>query len=313
MLTKLTNTDAREITATLVAGESTGRSGSGQVLTLIVDTDVEHVDAVRENALEAGRLHPSRVLLIVRDPDGSHRQGSVADDETDSGIDAEILNGDDLPGEMVTLWLSGDAEQHASSVVRPLLLAELPIVIWWPNNPPENLDEHELSYLTRRKIVECGQADDQLAALEHFVAHHRHGQTDLGWARLTRWRALLVAMLDNVQSPVRAARISAPLDLAPAAIMQAWLRNQLKVDVEWEASEGPGLTGVTFETDAGEVSLHRDNDTEGIAKVPNNAPVTVALTRRRTRELLGEELTRLAGDAMFDAVIGELKKLQAGS
>lgn len=307
MLTKLTNTDAREITATLVAGERTGRAGSGQVLTLIVDTDVEHYDDVRGNALEAGRLHPSRVLLIVREPNAIHRHAPV-DDEVDTGIDAEVLNGDDLPGEMVTLWLSGDAERHASSVVRPLLLPELPLAIWWPGAPPENLEDHDLAFLTQRQLVECGKAEDQMAALRNFAEHHRHGQTDLGWARLTRWRALLVAMLDHVQSPVRSAKISAPLDLAPGAIMQAWLRMQLQVDVDWEASAGPGLTGVSFETEAGEVSLKRVTATEGLAKLPNSEPVKVALARRRTRELLGEELTRLAGDQMFDAVIAEINQ-----
>lgn len=308
MLTKLTNTDAREITAALVAGAKAGRAGSAQVLTLIVDTDADFADKVQADALEAGRLHPSRVILIVRDPKAKHRSKSIPTDETDTGIDAEILNGEDLPGEMVTLWLSGAAEEHASSVVLPLLLPELPVVLWWPGAPPADVAGHELANLTNRQILESDRAEDELAALKTLAESHQPGQTDMSWTRLTRWRALLVAMLDNSQMPVKSATIKAPKTLAAAALLQAWLKLKLKVDVTWEDGEGPGLQSVTFSTNEGEMSLTRHSDTEGVAALPGRQPATVALARKKTRELIGEELARLDGDPMLDAVLKRIAR-----
>jgi glucose-6-phosphate dehydrogenase assembly protein OpcA len=57
---------------------------------------------------------------------------------TPSRLDAEIHSGEAGPSQTVLLRMYGDLGQHAESVVRPLLSADTPVLVWWPGEaqPP---------------------------------------------------------------------------------------------------------------------------------------------------------------------------------
>jgi glucose-6-phosphate dehydrogenase assembly protein OpcA len=66
-----------------------------------------------------------------------------------------------------------------------------------------------------------------------------------------------------------------------------------------EVSDGPGITGVTFETEGGEVTISRPDGRTATLSREGQPDRHVALHRRDTAELLAEELRRLNPDEVY--------------
>ena len=88
--------------------------------------------------------------------------------------------------------------KHADSVVLPLLLPDSPVAIWWPHDPPADPAADPLGALAKRRITDAAEVHrGKTKALETQCASYVAGNTDLAWTRLTPWRALLAASLDQ--------------------------------------------------------------------------------------------------------------------
>ena len=103
-----------------------GSPAQGMVLTLIIVCDESEYTRAMEASMAAGREHPSRILLVV-----------TAGGRTAS-LDAEVHIGEGTPGEVVVIRMHGAVAAHPASVVRPLLLPDSPVVIWWPGKAPRS-------------------------------------------------------------------------------------------------------------------------------------------------------------------------------
>ncbi len=289
---RLENTDAHQINERLFALRKEGQSASGQVLTLVVNTPADGFEQAMAQAQEAGALHPSRILIAIR---GMHNE---------AGLNAEIHTSASAT-EVITLEFSGEVDEHATSVLLPLLLPELPVVIWYPTSAPQELATCDMRVLSDRLIVDSTAAEDPIAAVHRLAAEHGAGTTDMAWTRLTRWRALLVAALDQARAPVTAAAVVGPASSAPSELLAAWLESKLQVPVSRPSvtSDYPGLHAVQLSTPAGEINLRRTSPIEAILELPGQPDRPVALARRTSQQLLTEELTRLTGDDIFDELM----------
>src|ERR1700749_15785 len=137
----LTDTTTGAIAEALTDARSRlGGAALGMVLTLVVETDeAAQYDAMRA-ANEAGPGHPSRGLgVITRRPNAESR------------LDAEIRVGEGTPGETVLLRMYGPLGQHADSVIAPLLVPDVPVVTWWPGQPPGDPSQSPLGALAQRR------------------------------------------------------------------------------------------------------------------------------------------------------------------
>lgn len=292
--------DMRDTTAGKVARalldwhHELGNSGSGMVHTFVVATDRDDFDQAYQAALAANREHPSRILIVVRDPQAA------------DGLDASIHTETDARGDVIVLTMRGRTVEHPGSVLRPLLVPDLPVVVWWPNEAPANLLEDRIGKLANRRITDALGADDPSQAIVDRAYYHSAGDTDLAWTRTTSWRALLAAALDQVRAPVTGAMVEGATDNAPAALLAAWLRMKLDVDVTVEQSEGPGITAVVLETGQGEVAIRRSDGMQALYRVPGQPDRQVALKRRDVNELITEELRRMDDDVVFGEVLAEL-------
>ena len=115
----------------------------GMVLTLIIVADEkEYADALQAS-MEAGREHPSRILLVVTN---SSRTPT---------LDAEVRIGEGTPGEVIVVRMSGAIAAHPASVIRPLLLPDSPVVIWWPGKVPGQSGDDELAQLAGRRLTDA--------------------------------------------------------------------------------------------------------------------------------------------------------------
>src|ERR1700744_3060901 len=163
----LTDTTTGAIAEALTDARSRlGGAALGMALTRVVQTDeAAQYDAMRA-ANEAGREHPSRVLgVITRRP------------KAESRLDAEIRVGEGTPGEPVLLRMYGPLGQHADSVIAPLLVPDVPVVTWWPGEPPVVPSESPLGTLAQRRVTGRGCRTASPNRLPTLARGHPAGAT----------------------------------------------------------------------------------------------------------------------------------------
>lgn len=285
----LADTSAREVAAALIDARRSVGSASGLVLTLLIVTSDEHFDDALEAAKASATAHPSRVIVVTYA------------DGPEPYLDAAIEVGEGLPGDLVVLRLHGELRHHGDSVCLPLLLPDSPTIAWWPNEAPDNLSADPIGSLADRRITDAaGSADPQLALVRR-ARNHAPGDIDLAWTRLTRWRALLAAALDQSPAVVTGALVRSAPDNAPATLLAAWLADRLGIDVQRLDGDDPGVNEVVLTTGRGDVTIRRSREGVAIYQVPGEPRRTVALRRRPLTDLLTEELQRLDADDVFEA------------
>lgn len=290
MTTELTGTTSSEV-ADLIAREArrTGAGLVGMVLTLVVATDERgSYDAVRA-ASDAAMEHPCRILAVVpRAPKEKPR------------LDAEVGVGTRAnPGETVVLRLYGHLGDHADSVVLPLLLPDAPVVVWWPGAAPDVPADSPLGGLGDRRVTDAAESARPLAALKARLTCLAPGDTDLAWTRLTPWRALLAAALDEPYDPIVSGVVAAARGNPSAVLLAAWLSSRLGVEVAVKSSRGPGITEVRLVSQRGDVVISRPDGRRAVLARPGQPDRGVALPRRATADLLAEELRRLDADEVY--------------
>ena len=266
-----------------------GGPASGMVLTLIIVTDeAAQYDAVRA-ASQAGREHPSRIIAVItRKP------------MAESRLDAEIRVGETSPGEIILLRMYGPLGQHADSVVAPLLVPDVPVVTWWPDEPPPLAPRADpLGAVAQRRVTDAAASEAPHDMLLALAKAYRPGDTDLSWARATSWRSLLAATLDQPYPTLICGEVLAEPANPTADLIAAWLGVRLGIEIQRGESEGPGITEVSFDTPEGTVALSRPDGRNATLVWPGRPERRVALHRRDTADLIAEELRRLEPDEVY--------------
>ncbi|MEU4211997.1 glucose-6-phosphate dehydrogenase assembly protein OpcA [Streptomyces sp. NPDC026206] len=296
----LTDTTASKINNALVQGRrAIGTPAIGMVLTLVIVTDEEHAYDALKAANEASREHPSRKLVVIKRVSRSPR------DRAQARLDAEVRVGTSAgTGETVVLRLYGEVIDHAQSVVLPLLLPDAPVVVWWPVASPIDPEKDPLGALAQRRVTDTYAAEDPVTELAARAASYSPGDTDLAWARITPWRSMLAAALD--QQPdieVTSAEVECEPYNPSGELLAMWLADRLGVTARRTVSEGPGLTAVRLETRSGVITLDRADGSLATLSMRGQPDRAVALKRRDTAELLAEELRRLDPDLIYESAL----------
>jgi glucose-6-phosphate dehydrogenase assembly protein OpcA len=300
MSIELTGTNASKIASALLAERrKAGSPAMGMVLTLVVVTDEgDHYDAMKA-ARAVSREHPSRVLGVIR------RSARGA-----ANLDAEIKIGEGGSGEQVLLRMSGELAKHPESVVLPLLLPDSPVVCWWPSKAPEDPRNDPLGVLAQRRITDMAAIErGRTSAMVTQARNYADGNTDLSWTRLTPWRALLAAALDQYPARIKGGSVSAEKANPSADLLVAWLTDRLKVPIDRVNSKGPGITDVKLVTGGGAITITRPDGLLAQFSIPNAPNRPVALKRRELAELLAEECRRLDPDDVYRETVERLCKI----
>ncbi|MGQ4429810.1 MULTISPECIES: glucose-6-phosphate dehydrogenase assembly protein OpcA [unclassified Streptomyces] len=295
----LTDTTASKINKALVKGRrAIGTPAVGMVLTLVVVTDEENAYDALKAANDASHEHPSRTLVVIKRVSRSSRN------RTQSRLDAEVRVGADAgSGETVVLRLYGEVSDHAQSVVLPLLLPDAPVVVWWSVDAPRDPANDPLGALSQRRVTDSYAAEKPVDELRSRAESYEPGDTDLAWARITPWRSMLAAALDQVSSEIVSAEVAGEESNPSVELLAMWLADRLHVHVRRAVSAGPGLTQVRLETTGGPITLHRSDGAMATLALPGQPDRAVALKRRETSELLAEELRRLDPDETYASAL----------
>lgn len=296
METSLESTTSSEIARAMVKARiAAGSPAMDMVLTALVITDNETVGGALRTAATLSREHPSRVLgIVLGDGRGAPR------------VDAKIRVGENSAGESVLLRLSGPLVKHADSVVLPLLLPDSPVVAWWPRNAPTNPSADPIGRLAQRRLTDAESSDAPVRALKNTARHYAPGDTDLVWTRLTPWRALLAAALDQSSGKVKHGVVEFKPGNPVATLLIAWLESRLRVPITERRGEMDQISKVVLEMADGEVCIERIDSTSCHFSVPGSSVREVPLGRRTLAELLAEDLRRLDPDETYAATIKHL-------
>lgn len=280
--------------------ERVGAATMGRVLTLII---APGSDALLDESIAAANFasqeHPARVIVVLR---------NGADDAAPR-LDAQLrMFGDAGAGEVVVLRLSGPLAEHADAVVVPFLLPDIPVVAWWPDIAPSIPADDPLGQLAIRRITDATNDADPVAAINSRLDGYTAGDTDLAWSRITYWRALLTAALDQPPyQPVDAALVSG-LGTEPALdILAGWLASRIDAPVQRAVG-------------ALKVELVRGDETVTLSRPQSGAIATLSRTarpdaliplpRRETSECLAEDLRRLDPDIIYGAALRGLQRVE---
>jgi glucose-6-phosphate dehydrogenase assembly protein OpcA len=207
--------------------------------------------------------------------------------------------------------LSGEVVRHCESVVLPLLLPDSPVAVWWPCDAPDDPAADPLGRLAQRRITDAASVHrGKRRAIHDQCSAYSPGNSDLAWTRITPWRALLAAALDQQPLKVTGGSVTAERISPSADLLVAWLTDRLKVRFDRKSSGGPGITEVRMDTKEGPIMISRRDGRLATFSSPDRPDRPVALKRRGLPELLAEELRRLDEDDVYAATARRLLKLR---
>jgi glucose-6-phosphate dehydrogenase assembly protein OpcA len=299
MIVDMPQTTTGEVTKRLVRlRESNGVITMGRVLTLVVCTlDSSEAEDAIDAANDASREHPCRVVVLAR-----------GDREADTRLDAQIrVGGDAGAAEVIVLRLQGDLINHESSVVIPFLLPDTPVVAWWPRGAPDFPSKDSVGRLATRRITDATFAADPQATIKNRLDSYASGDTDLAWSRITYWRALLAAAMDEPPfEPVDSVVVSGLRNEPALDILAGWLAERLGCPVRRRSGDL-------------RVEIHRPSMSIAIERPQTGRTATltrtgdpdqrIALARRETRDCLAEELRRLDADEIYAEALAGIEKV----
>ena len=144
--------------------------------------------------------------------------------------------------------------------------------------------------------------------MQTLCSSYAPGNTDLAWTRITPWRALLAAALDQHQAKVIGASVAAERISPSADLLVTWLADRLKVTSSGTSSTGPGITEVVLDTKRPDQDQPAATASWPRISSPGRPDRPVALKRRDVPELLAEELRRLDEDDVYAAMVRRSRK-----
>jgi glucose-6-phosphate dehydrogenase assembly protein OpcA len=290
-----------------------------RVLNLIVVVDREWRGEVANRLERVGRYNASRTVLCCLEPGrdtlDARATMSFADDVEPGAL--AVLR------EQVELDLGPQHLEHLDTIVDPILVSELPTLVWSPHGHTDAVDA--LLRLAHVVLLDSVEEPDLKSALDRVAELAEHAYVvDLAWLRSTPWRERLSAAFDPPARRAGLGQISAitvrhqPESGAAALLLVGWLasrlgwrseslmardgslqgraharRQDVAVRLERQDEQGvPGLAGVSVELASGE-SFSLDRAPGGLA------------AERRTRDGSESRWTVLGASRGEGGILGE--------
>ncbi|MDO5060322.1 MAG: glucose-6-phosphate dehydrogenase assembly protein OpcA [Actinomycetaceae bacterium] len=297
MIETLTNTTSAAIFKRLAElTEEAAIPAAGRVLNLIaVVADESQVAPAIELCSAASVEHPCRVIVVVSSNELVCR-----------GLDATLHYGTEMGASDVIVLNAGScAAESLDSLVIPLLIADTPVVCFWPFDAPAAPAHHPLGKIASRRITDSRRLSAPFDSLRQLAENYAPGDTDLSWAAVTMWRGLVAAMVDEAKvshfDKVRV--VGNPAHPAPY-LLAKWLQLKLGVAIEFVEAPVKTLESVTLFSNGSVFELSRADDSSvAVMRRPGLAETTVNLPRRHSHDALMEDLRLLDEDPLYQEVL----------
>ncbi len=308
MIVDMPGTSTSQVAKRLVTLRTQGGAlALGRVLTLVVITDdAADTESAIEAANTASRQHPCRVIVLVR---GSKKAAAR--------LDAQIrVGGDAGASEVIVLRGYGPLAggEAGAGMTVPMLLPDAPVVAWWPGSAPPVPADDPIGRLATRRITDAAAEKSPLRTLEQRAGSYTPGDTDLAWTRLTLWRALLAAALDQPPyEDISSAVVDGEAESPSTDLLAGWLASRLDAPVK-RTKMGPlgGVHSVRLNRASGPIELIRPDAKIGSLTQTGQPERRVVLTRRAVADCLSEELRRLDADETYAAALAGIADITRG-
>lgn len=302
MILELPSTTTNAISRALVKlRDEGGAVALGRVLTLVIITQHGAEEEAIAAANAASREHPMRVIVLSTAGEPSRGE--------ESRLDAQIrVGGDAGASEVIVLRAYGDTAKSEEGLVTGLLLADAPVVAWWPANAPDDASQSPIGAMAQCRITDAASQPNPPGYLSHLAKTYQPGDTDFAWTRLTLWRAQLAAVLDQPPyEPITGIDVHGASDSPSTTLLAAWLQRQLGVPAQRILYEptGPraGIHEVRLERATGTITLTRTQPGVLTLEQPDQPIHDISLQRRTLQDCLAEELRRLDPDDVYGDVL----------
>jgi glucose-6-phosphate dehydrogenase assembly protein OpcA len=267
--------------------------------------------AAREALAELSMRHPCRALVMLGERELPERDIEMY---VAASCSSRKRSGpEQLCCEEVMLAARGHFVSELPSAAIPLLVPDLPVFLWWgaPLRPEEKVFKYLRAAANRLVIdsADFGNPALELAALAQLF--NREGDeaisiSDMNWARLTSWRALLANFYDvedyrieldqitDVRIDYVSHNTTATSLSAQAILMAGWLGSRLA----WEmVSQTPA-----------QVSPERLS----FSLKKNNRPVKLELNQVRRPEMKPGRLARIALESANNQAVFVVSRSENG-
>jgi glucose-6-phosphate dehydrogenase assembly protein OpcA len=249
-------------------GVAVTRASMSNVM-IFCDGDEQALDAA-ERIPQLVQHHPARVLVLA-----------VIDDLPGNDVQAWVTShcrrsndGTQLCAEHIELRFQAPHAERAASIVRSLLISDLPCALWWlsPRPPASTGTVFDAFSPMANQIIydSVGWADPPagVRAMAQWSKNNRTVIFNLAWRRLKPWRRILSQSLSPALLPGALTRISAiEVRHGPHALPLVWLLlGWLSSRLGWQPKKGVARSGNElswlFSAPHGsiEITVHRGAD-----------------------------------------------------
>ncbi|HEX6293205.1 MAG TPA: glucose-6-phosphate dehydrogenase assembly protein OpcA [Herpetosiphonaceae bacterium] len=307
-----------------------------RTLNLLVFVPAAHADADTLRAIDIAAVqHPGRTITMIVTDDEQAPVANVA-------IACRLGNsGKQLCGEQITIT-SGSGGAPLPSLAASLIVAGLPVFLWWHGDPPFAAPIFDsFVEIADRVIVDSQTWQNPFATLRalarNAAQHAPHiAYTDLHWTRLTPWRRMTAQCFDMPGATPELYRLrQVTIEHAPddhdyvtALLFVGWLASGLDGAVAWTGDQQialrSGQTAVTIELRKreGSAGIHRvtlrSADAEFAIEhrpetgclrteiaLPGSTPIErmASLASQPLEQVIGDELNMLEHDRHFERAL----------
>jgi glucose-6-phosphate dehydrogenase assembly protein OpcA len=266
--------------------------------------------------------NPSRTLILLA-------QHTREADKLEAEVSAQerTESGHRVSSERVILHAHGEPARHLASLATPLLIPDLPVILWWPGRPQfDNPLFNDLCELADRLVVDTdGGFDDADLTRLLEVSRRRQARAsigDLNWARLIAWRHVAAQFFDMPGMLPRLELIQGVSifhgsdgSTAQARLLGGWIRSRMatvgiEVPLEFRLDDSHDHGVCRFLIYSGgdhgparfSISRLRGGRLSTQIRLGDHelAERTVRLESRSAEELLSIELTLPGHDVLFE-------------
>ena len=231
-----------EVWSQLYADKKTGSLTRAAMSNLLVfcGDEAQTMNAI-ERIASLVEQHPSRVLILAL------HENKPADLQAWVSVHCRKVGEDQqLCAEHIELRFHPEGVQRAISVIRPLLIGDLPTALWWFSDTPPPLMKDvfdglaDLAHQVIYDSVGWSHPLDGVRAMTRWLKTRDQVVVNLAWRRLKAWRRMLVMGLDPEFNPGALTGLQ-EIDIIHGveAVPLAWLLvSWLACRLNWQVKQG---------------------------------------------------------------------------
>jgi glucose-6-phosphate dehydrogenase assembly protein OpcA len=302
-----------------------GKEGESGVLracsmTLLVMADAEDdSSALGETIAALMPQHPARTILIRLQGGGERALSERVYQQCWKPFGQR----QQICCEQIEITASDAALADLPSVLLPLLVADLPVILWCRcARVSERPEFREIARIATRVVLDTASARNATDSIWRLADSVRRGMAlaDLAWTRLTRWRETLSRVFENRDTLTRlggAERIQVSYGdgyETAAWYFAAWMSNCLAdVGVTAKVRVAPGAPTLRVELagEALQVTLSREEDR--LVTTVNEQTNCTHLPHTSDYLAMREELGIVTRDVVFERTLAAAARLAVSS